>query len=246
MEGVLRQAGEGETPPTSDEDERTSPSSLMTLLATVAHDIRSPLQSAVVASALLSREELSPTGQKNLEVLRRSHDRMRRLIQDLLDFAEYERLGRLVLRRQQCDLAPVVSAVAEELRTANANTTLSVQLAGDSTGEWDPLRIGQLVTNLVNNAITHGDKSRPITVELIAEPGFSDVILRVSNEGQPIPQSFLPLLFDPFKRGEANEAPRGIGLGLAIVRQIALSHGGAVDVESTSEGTTFTVVLPRH
>lgn len=218
---------------------------LVTLLATVAHDIRSPLQSAVVAASLLGREPLTEAGLKNIDVLRRSHDRMRKLVQDLLDFAEYERLGRLVLRRQRCEVAAIVAPVVEELRTANAGREIVLQMTGQTDGEWDPLRIGQLLTNLVTNAITHGDPTRPIGVEVIAEPGFSDIVLRVRNEGTPIPQSFLPLLFDPFKRGSAPDGPRGIGLGLAIVRQIALSHGGAVDVESSSEGTVFTVVLPR-
>jgi sigma-B regulation protein RsbU (phosphoserine phosphatase) len=103
----------------------------------------------------------------------------------------------------------------------------------------------QVVSNLVSNALKHGDPGRPVDVKVHAEG--SDIVLAVTNDGAPIPTDILGKLFEPFRRGSTPEprGRRGLGLGLYIVRQIALAHGGSVAVESTVDtGTVFTVRLP--
>src|SRR4030095_825160 len=108
------------------------------------------------------------------------------------------------------------------------------------TGEWDPARIEQALSNLLANAVQHGGPS----VRLIASGEDRELVeVTVWNSGHPIPPEQLAGLFDPFKKGDANQ--NGLGLGLFIVREIAHAHMGMVAVTSEPEATIFTVRLPR-
>ncbi|HEX8819960.1 MAG TPA: ATP-binding protein, partial [Archangium sp.] len=112
---------------------------------------------------------------------------------------------------------------------------------------WDPDRLGQVVQNLVTNALKYSPGDTPVRIETHAENG--DVVLSVHNEGAPIPAERLGRIFQPLQRatGDVDKAGRSIGLGLYIVKQVVDAHGGTVWVESTAEaGTTFTMRLPRH
>jgi signal transduction histidine kinase len=113
-------------------------------------------------------------------------------------------------------------------------------------GEWDGERLGQVVSNLVANALQHGAPSAPVEVRL-ATRGAS-AVLEVHNSGPAIPPELRAVLFEPYRRGPAKgRKPRGLGLGLYITRQIVLAHGGDVAVTSSDEGgTTFAVTLPRR
>ena len=119
--------------------------------------------------------------------------------------------------------------------------------SGEGGGEWDGDRLAQVVTNLVTNALAYSPAGTPVRVETRGEDGT--VLLRVHNTGKPIPPELLPRLFEPMTRGRAggDAASRSIGLGLFIVANIVHAHGGTIEVRSeASEGTTFTVRLPRH
>jgi signal transduction histidine kinase len=111
-------------------------------------------------------------------------------------------------------------------------------------GVWDPERLAQAVGNLIGNALQHGEPGRPVTLRIAEEEGRAE--LSVHNHGPPIPPALLPSIFEPFQRGLHPGALDGsVGLGLYIVRQVALSHGGEVRVRSVEgEGTTFTLELP--
>jgi signal transduction histidine kinase len=117
-------------------------------------------------------------------------------------------------------------------------------------GHWDGGRLKQVLRNLVSNAIAHGSPDTPVRVVLLGEE--TEVRLTVTNEGPTIDPSAQSQLFDPLKRGltqtSSHEYNDGLGLGLFIVREVALAHGGRVEVSSDStEGeTTFTVILPRQ
>jgi PAS domain S-box-containing protein len=112
------------------------------------------------------------------------------------------------------------------------------------TGEWDPDRLAQVVSNLVGNALQHGAHDTPVEVRLGHED--STLVLTVHNQGTPIPEALLPHVFDPFRRAD-NRSRQGLGLGLYIVQQLILAHGGTITVSSqVDSGTTFTVRLPRH
>jgi signal transduction histidine kinase len=118
---------------------------------------------------------------------------------------------------------------------------IKLEKAGDLSGSWDPNRLAQAISNLVRNAVTHGEGEVLVRVR---EAG-QQVELQVHNAGEPIPPDRLPLIFQPFERG--NNEGRGLGLGLYIVRAIATAHGGTVDAASSpNEGTTFRLSLPRR
>ena len=116
-----------------------------------------------------------------------------------------------------------------------------MEATGDVSGEWDANRLAQAISNLVRNAITHGEGE----VRLRLQDAGDGVEVHVHNRGEPIPADRLPFIFQPFERG-SNEG-RGLGLGLYIVRAIASAHGGRVEAtSSTAEGTTFRLCLPRR
>jgi signal transduction histidine kinase len=120
-----------------------------------------------------------------------------------------------------------------------------VAAAGDTSAVLDAPRIAQVISNLVGNALAHGSPVRAVDVTI--DGSGPDLLLAVRNEGAPIPQALLPVLFEPFRRGEAvGSRPRGLGLGLYIAREIVRAHQGAIEVVSTDDGgTVFTVRLPR-
>jgi len=135
----------------------------------------------------------------------------------------------------------------DEMRVLHPDRTFEVNVSGDLAGTWDPARCAQIVVNLLQNAIQHGAERTPVTVSARGER--ERVVLIVHNEGPVIPESARQRIFEPLISGERRTEPgksSSLGLGLYIVREIAVAHGGSVDVKSSQgEGTTFTVCLPR-
>jgi two-component system, sensor histidine kinase and response regulator len=116
---------------------------------------------------------------------------------------------------------------------------------GDLAGYWDADRLSQVTSNLIGNAIEHGENKEPIVVKLNGTPPDS-VSLAIANTGV-IPGEMLPHLFDPFRGGQRHLGrSEGLGLGLYIVQQIVLAHGGHVDVKADAQRTTFIVQIPRR
>ena len=105
----------------------------------------------------------------------------------------------------------------------------------------DPIRIGQLLSNLLGNALTYGSEGEPVTVVVKTEEQFE---LAVCNAGKPISEAAMERLFYPFARGEVRPSQQGLGLGLYIASEIAKAHGGTIDVTSTPELTCFTLRMP--
>jgi two-component system, sensor histidine kinase and response regulator len=212
-------------------------------VAAIGHDLRSPLNSIVLSSELILRSTTDPNVRKLVEGLRSSGRRMARMIDELFDLARV-RLGEgFALTRQRVDARRIAESVVTEHRAINPERT--VLLEGDSRaeGEWDGTRLEQLVSNLVGNALTHGDPGEPVTVKLHVDG--ANLEITVHNAGA-IPAETLPHIFAPFVSRRANrKRTEGLGLGLYIVDQIVQGHGGTVDVRSTAEeGTTFRVRLP--
>ena len=149
------------------------------------------------------------------------------------------------MTRVRCCLDETARAVVEELREASPGRDIALRIDGDTQGTWDAARMAQMLSNLVGNALAHGAQGAP--VEVLLNGDARHVTLRVRNEGTPIAASLMPVLFEPFRRGDDPENHRrGLGLGLYIVREIVTAHGGDIDVQSTVEnGTCFTVRLPR-
>jgi sigma-B regulation protein RsbU (phosphoserine phosphatase) len=106
----------------------------------------------------------------------------------------------------------------------------------------DPRRVGQLFSNLLGNAVTHGASDKPIQVAAVTTGGWLE--LSVINSGEPIPPAALKNIFQPFTRGTLGSSQLGLGLGLYIAHQIAVAHGGRLDVVSVRTGTRFTFRMP--
>lgn len=217
------------------------------LIGIVSHDLRNPLNAiSLSAASLLRLAGLDERVRRGLGHILESADRANRLIRDLLDFTQ-ARMGQgLPVRRQATDLQAIARQGVGEVGLATPGRQFDLSMTGDTSGEWDPDRIAQVLTNLLTNAVQYSPPGTPIRTRLEGEG--TAVILSVSNEGLPIPEHVLPRLFEPMTRGTSGGGERqSIGLGLFIVDQIVRAHGGRVDVESTVEaGTTFRVRLPRH
>lgn len=222
------------------------------LLAVLGHDLRNPLSAISASAFLLTRAEgVGERERQAVERIRRSGARMARLIDDILDFARSRLGGGIPVTRQHMNMAEICKAALEELQVTFPERQLLFEVRGDASGEWDPDRVAQVLSNLVFNALQHGREDSPVRTT-VRDAG-THVLLEVFNEGDPIPEELLPRIFDPFKRRPEDQRPhegksgaRSLGLGLHIVRQIALAHGGDVEVSSTaSGGTCFTVRWPR-
>ena len=136
----------------------------------------------------------------------------------------------------------------EELSVANPERIILLELRGREPFELDPVRIEQVLSNLIGNALVHGEAGAPI--EVFVDVRDSEALLAVTNRGPEIPADRAASLFQPFTHGDSPHAgsshPRGLGLGLYIVKQIVTAHGGTITVESSAAlGTTFIVRLPR-
>jgi PAS domain S-box-containing protein len=216
------------------------------MMGILGHDLRNPLSALSVADAmLLRRKDLPADAREQALRIRRAADRMKEMIETLLDFTRARFLGKVPVEPVPSDLGEIAGGVVDEQRVAWPDHEIVLDLHGDLHGEWDPGRMAEVISNLVGNAIAYGEPGTPVHVSVDGDD--ADVTLKVSNEGPPIPSDLMPVLFEPFRRGvPEDKSPRGLGLGLYIVQQIVLAHGGTVDVESTAtKGTTFTLHLPR-
>jgi signal transduction histidine kinase len=168
---------------------------------------------------------------------------MGEMIGTLLDFARVRFQGSLPIQRVESDMAVTCRAVIEELTTAHPDHPIRLEAQGDRSGAFDPHRIAQVVSNLVGNALVHGDPEAPIDVMLDGDANF--LTLRVRNRGAAIPDQVLSEMFEPF-RGNSN-GHDGLGLGLFIAREIVRAHEGDITARSSvREGTEFTVRLPKR
>lgn len=221
------------------------------VLAIVSHDLRNPLNAISMAAALLQRGGTPEARDAPATRIVESAARMARLIDELVDYARVSRGGELLLRRRPGDVAAVARQAVDELRLAAGDRDISLEATGDASGAWDTDRLGQLVSNLVGNAVQHG-KGR---VDVRVRGEQNGVALSVHNAGAPIPPDVLPFIFEPYRQGrqarpgevgEGRRQEKSLGLGLYIARQVAHAHGGSIEVRSPdADGTTFFVWLPR-
>ncbi len=218
-------------------------------LATLSHELRTPLTAIVGWSEMLGNPKLDPvTSLRAIEVIRRNARMQVKMIDDLLDVSRII-TGKLRLMAQPVDLGAIIIAAVDGLRPAAEAREIRIQLqldapAGQATG--DPDRLQQVAWNLLSNAIKFTPKGGRVLVSLARVE--SHLELTVSDTGQGITPEFLPHVFDRFRQADATttRAFGGLGLGLAIVRQLVESHGGTVRVASEGEGlgSTFTASLP--
>jgi two-component system sensor histidine kinase/response regulator len=210
-------------------------------VAALNHDLRTPLHTISLGVQML--DEQFPEQHTLIRRVGAATERMEQMIDQLYDVAR-TRLGEgIQVERSAVDLAQVVEAVVREAELRSDKRTLRFEARGDTRGCWDRPRISRVAANLIANALMHGAAGTPITVGIDGS-NSAEVRLTVHNGGQ-IPPDVLPQIFEPFRRGTTGKTP-GLGLGLYIVREITLAHGGRVNVTSTAQqGTLFEIVLPR-
>jgi PAS domain S-box-containing protein len=215
------------------------------MMGILGHDLRNPLGAVrALATLLLRRHDLPEDAREVVREIGSAGQRMLEMIETLLDFTKGRFNGGLPIAKVPADLHEVCRGVVDELLAAEPFRRIELRAEGDGSGVWDPSRLAQLVSNLVTNALEHGARNAPVRVSVGGDE--DEALLVVENEGPPIPPELLDVIFDPFCRGAARRDGGGLGLGLYIVRQVVMAHGGTVSVDSGAErGTTFTVRLPR-
>lgn len=224
-------------------DERKSSELREQFIAVLGHDLRNPLASIDAGARMLLKEPLTSKSAALVSLIQSSVGRMAELIDNVLDFAQGRLGGGLTLERNtHVPLGEVLEQVVDELRTAWPERRIESQLAMTKTVSCDRVRMGQLLSNLVANALTHGASEGPILVRAATLNGSFE--LSVANQGEPIPPATLKRLFQPFFRVAARPSQHGLGLGLYIACEIAKAHGGSLTVTSDHVETRFTFRMP--
>jgi signal transduction histidine kinase len=213
-------------------------------VAVLGHDLRTPLSAIRMSSELLESRTTEKRSLNLIAAIRNSSVRMGMLIENVLDFARGRMGGGIPVKRQLVDdLGPILELALREVQMSSPEAQITHALDLPGGIYCDSLRITQLLSNLVGNAVTHGARSSPIRVQAWCED--ADVVISVLNQGPPIAERLMPLLFEPFTRSEAGQRGEGLGLGLYIASQIAEAHGGTLQVTSTLEaGTAFVARFP--
>lgn len=216
-------------------------------LGVLGHDLRNPLNTILTTTRLmLMRRELEPETHKRLGRVVASGERLQRMIEQILD-ATRVRLaaGIVVSLGEASDIVPLVTDVAGDTRAVHASIPLELDAPEPCIARVDSHRMAQVLANLLDNAVVHGDPERGIRVSAAVRDGT--VCISVHNYGAPIDPEGHSLLFEPFKRGGRPQGrSSGLGLGLYISQHIVRAHGGNIAVESSENaGTRFEIRLPR-
>jgi signal transduction histidine kinase len=212
-----------------------------TMIAVLTHDLRMPLTAISLCADRLLEETAKTELARTASFVRTSADRMARMIEQMLDFSRI-RSSIVTLDLQAGDLGRICADAVDEIRRAHPDRSIELSTHGDLLSSFDEVRMGQVVTNLLGNAVEHG-KGANISVAVDgSQPEM--LVISVQNGGR-ISEALLPRLFEPFK-GAFNPS-EGLGLGLYIVDQFVRAHGGSVRAENLeSDSVRFEVRLPRR
>ena len=220
-------------------------------IAIAGHELRTPLTALRLQIEGVSRavaRDLAPErARERLDRALTNADRLGKLIEGLLDVSRIASDG-LVLKRQPVDLARLVLEAMDRTREQiekGGYTVFFLGGGGPCVGEWDALRLDELVSNLVANAIKYGRSAGKIDIGLRQD--HDSAILTVTDRGIGIAPEDQERIFNRFERAVSTSNFGGFGLGLWISRKIAEAHGGTLTVDSTPDvKTTFTVHLPKR
>lgn len=214
-------------------------------IAVLGHDMRNPLASIASGMRILSKETISDRGRRVIELVEGSVVRAAGLIDNVLDFARGRLGGGLTLSRDSLEpLEPVLRQVVGELQSIAPDRTVTADYEIRDPIDCDRGRIGQVLSNLLGNALTHGSKDQPVHVSAISDA--NRLHISVSNGGTPIPPATMERLFHPFFRGQVRSNRDGLGLGLHIASEIAKAHGGTLEATSDERETCFIFAMPLN
>ncbi|HJU93383.1 MAG TPA: ATP-binding protein [Pyrinomonadaceae bacterium] len=221
-------------------------------LAIMSHELRNPLNVILgYAELLLRSEEIKRSAglSRMADAVKRNAVAQSKLIRDLLDLSRL-RSGKLELNRETVSPVASIENAIETVRMDAASKEITIDVIAPEEllfVEADPVRLEQIIWNLLNNSVKFTPNGGRITVRLEEDPNH--ILLTVTDNGQGIDSSFLPHIFEIFRQADAgtNRAQAGMGIGLAVVQQLVELHGGSVTAQSAgaNQGATFTIRLPR-
>jgi len=212
-------------------------------VAVLGHDLRNPVQSITMGADMLERDLPDGRERRIARHIQRSCQRMSELISNIMDFA----LGKLgegiaASMERPHDLAGDLEHVVSEIQRAHPDREIVVTTSLQQAFACDQRRIGQLLGNLLSNAITHGSHTSPVRVFILSNASHFE--LAVENAGKPIAEETIERLFQPFTRGTSTSPKPGLGLGLYIAAEIAKAHGGTLQAISNTAFTRFVFRMP--
>lgn len=221
-------------------------------LAIMSHELRNPLNVILgYAELLLRMDEIksAPHLQRMADAVKRNAVAQSKLIRDLLDLSRL-RSGKLELNRETVSPAASIQNAIETVRMEAAEKGVEIKVEAPDDVLFvraDPVRLEQIIWNLLNNSVKFTPRGGVITVRL--EEDNDEIVLKVSDNGQGIDSSFLPHIFEIFRQADpgTSRAQQGMGIGLAVVQQLVELHGGMVSAnsEGVGKGATFMIRLPR-
>ena len=224
-------------------DERQTALLREQFIAVLGHDLRNPLNAISGGAEVLLRMPLEESAKSMAMTVKRSAVRMSGLIENLMDFARGRLGGGIAIdRKLEQDLQSVLEQAVAELRIIWPGRVIDCDFDLKLAVTCDAPRIAQMFSNLLGNALTHGDPAGPVQATVrSSEQGFE---LSVANRGEPIPAGDLDRLFQPFSRSKIEGSREGLGLGLYIASEIARAHEGSLEVSSSPDETRFTFMMP--
>ncbi|MBB6112459.1 hypothetical protein SAMN05421821_11811 [Mucilaginibacter lappiensis] len=212
-------------------------------IAILGHDLRNPLGAVSNVAQLLLRMPLDERTKRLATIVQDSSYRMKEMIENILDFASGRLGGGITLARKNDEpLLDTLSQVLTELKLIWPDRVINAQLNITQPVNCDRRRIAQLFSNLLSNALTHGEKDTPVDVK--AFNAENEFVLSVSNSAKQISDEIMERLFQPFSRGDIKPGQKGLGLGLYIASEIANAHGGTLTVSSANNKVCFTLQIP--
>lgn len=224
-------------------------------LGILSHDLATPLNVVSMSAQLMlnigaldKKQTLDERQTMLVKQIYESTSRITKIVSDLLDVTRARFGSGLPVVRAPMDMGFVSRQLVDELRIAHPTRTILLKVQGDVKGEWDKARIGQVLSNLIGNAIQYSFKDS--SIDVVVKGTLDEVVLSVHNEGVPVPVEKRKTIFDALSRAVTDQGDHpgtiNLGLGLYITNDIVASHGGTIDVTSTEEeGTTFTARFPR-
>jgi PAS domain S-box-containing protein len=222
-------------------------------LATLSHELRNPLNVVIGYAEILRRSDESQSHAfvvKAADTIRRNALAQAQLVSDLLDLSRLQ-MGKVALNQQPVSLSTIIADAIETVRAEATGKRIALNIAMDSeilVIEGDPVRLGQVAWNLLNNAVKFTPVEGEVKISLTKDG--DDAKLVIEDNGQGISTEFLPHVFEIFRQADASSARRqgGMGIGLALVKQLAELHGGRVSAESggVGAGARFSVWIPLY
>lgn len=211
-------------------------------IAILGHDLRNPVGAIRNSAQLLLRMPLDDRALRLANIIQDSSFRITGLIENVLDFAR-GRLGEGITLniKENAALESTLAQVITELKAIWPNRSIDIDFKLREPVKCDAIRIAQLFSNILGNALTYGKADEPVTVKVLSQNG--KLTLSVANCGEKIPDTKMARLFQPFSRGSEENSKDGLGLGLYIASEIARAHHGELKVTSTDEQTCFTLTI---